>query len=106
MTVLPSDYVVTRTSERRRGTAWGGPTHAGSEQTGARCRVREQVALRPRPEAPAEPARHEEDGALLQWQRAGFGGTSSAGFRSKNPHGLSENETTSTGMTGQSSGRG
>ena len=33
------------------------------------------------------------------------GGTSSAGLRSKNPNGLSQNETESQGMTGQSSGR-
>ena len=36
--------------------------------------------------------------------RAGRG-TSSAGLRSKNPNGLSQNETESAGMTGQSSGR-
>ena len=36
----------------------------------------------------------------------GLGGTSRAGLRSKKPHGFSENETVSTGMTGQSSGRG
>ena len=35
----------------------------------------------------------------------GLGGTSSAGLRSKNPNGLSQNETMSDGITGQSSGR-
>ena len=44
--------------------------------------------------------------APAQWQRPGLGGTSRAGLRSKKPHGFSENETVSTGMTGQSSGRG
>ena len=33
------------------------------------------------------------------------GGTSRAGLRSKNPNGLSQNDTVSTGMIGQSSGR-
>ena len=33
------------------------------------------------------------------------GETSSAGLRSKNPDGLSQNETVSTGITGHSSGR-
>src|SRR6266536_1471246 len=36
---------------------------------------------------------------------AGLAGTSSAGLRSKKPTGLSQNETVSTGITGQSSGR-
>ena len=36
---------------------------------------------------------------------APLGGTSSAGLRSKKPNGLSQNETVSTGMIGQSSGR-
>ncbi len=37
---------------------------------------------------------------------AGAAYTSSAGFRSKKPAGLSQNATVSTGMTGHSSGRG
>jgi hypothetical protein len=38
--------------------------------------------------------------------RSGWlGGTSRAGFRSKKPNGLSQNETMSLGITGQSSGR-
>src|SRR6202042_3174861 len=36
-----------------------------------------------------------------QW----LGGTSNAGLRSKNPTGLSQKETVSTGITGHSSGR-
>jgi hypothetical protein len=39
------------------------------------------------------------------WPPDGLGGTSSAGLRSKNPNGLSQNDTVSTGITGQSSGR-
>src|SRR6185369_6985062 len=41
------------------------------------------------------------------WSECGCGGgTSSAGFRSKNPTGLSRNPAVATGMIGQSSGRG
>ena len=40
------------------------------------------------------------------WQWSEDGGTSSAGLRSKKPIGFSQKETTSTGITGQSSGRG
>ena len=43
--------------------------------------------------------------ALLGWQWWWAGATSSAGLRSKNPTGLSQNETVSTDMTGHSSGR-
>ena len=44
-------------------------------------------------------------GLYLVVARPHVGGTSSEGLRSKNPTGLSQNETVSTGITGQSSGR-
>ena len=43
--------------------------------------------------------------AAEEWQAScGVPATSSAGLRSKNPKGLSQKDTTSTGITGQSSG--
>src|SRR4029450_2280576 len=44
-------------------------------------------------------------GDHLSWHAPSVGGTSSAGLRSKKPNGLSQKETVSTGITGQSSGR-
>src|ERR1700728_5355789 len=43
--------------------------------------------------------------AAVHAQHSWLGGTSRAGLRSKKPNGLSQNETVSTGITGQSSGR-
>ena len=42
----------------------------------------------------------------LAFSFASVGGTSSAGFPSKKPHGFSKNPRRATGITGQSSGRG
>src|SRR5207253_5423617 len=66
------------------------------------------VGREPAGQARADPRRrprhqHVHGACSLQWSG---GGTSSVGLRSKNPNGTSENPAYSTGITGQSSGRG
>jgi len=56
------------------------------------------------PPASPQPAPSQPESAQVS-HSCGLGGTFRAGLRSKNPNGLSQNDTMSDGITGQSSGR-
>src|ERR1700722_17948228 len=90
----------------RRGRSARRHPCRGGQATEPSGRPHRQAATHRQRLATAQPAQPGSAASPPVWQpEFASGGTSRAGLRSKNPNGLSQNDTVSTGMIGQSSGR-
>jgi len=68
------------------------------------CATGSETSPKPAEASPQNQPPSQPEGAQVS-HSCGLGGTSRAGLRSKKPNGLSQNDTMSVGITGQSSGR-